>query len=171
MNEAFARCLEQKVNRCFNDASVSNNELLRQIRTYRYLFYSYDNPNRNLKLKSHQILNELEKRVMSRNVSAVNSVYQKMLRYKKFHLNADKVLRKRYNERYSNGASVKELNQLAVVIKNNAGNYYMLCEDIKFYEKTDKSKRAYLDKIFDSKYSYELTISYPIFDEEKRLRM
>ena len=33
MNEAFARCLEQKVNRCFNDASVSNNELLRQIRT------------------------------------------------------------------------------------------------------------------------------------------
>ena len=47
----------------------------------------------------------------------------------------------------------------------------MLCEDIKFYEKTDKSKRAYLDKIFDSKYSYELTISYPIFDEEKRLRM
>ena len=171
MNEAFARCLEQKVNRCFNDASVSNNELLRQIRTYRYLFYSYDNPNRNLKLRSHQILNELEKRVMSRNISVVSSVYQKMLRYKKFHLNADKFLRRRYNERYSNGASVKELNQLAVVIKNNAGNYYMLCEDIKFYEKTDKSKRAYLDKIFDSKYSYELTISYPIFDKEKRLRM
>lgn len=171
MNEAFARCLEQKINRCFNDADISNNELLRQIRTYRYLFYSYDNPNRNLKLKSHQILNELEKRVMSRNISAVSSVYQKMLRYKKFHLNADKVLRKRYSERYSDGASVKELNQLAVVIKNNASNYYMLCEDIKFYEKTDKSKRAYLDKIFDSKYSYELTISYPIFDEEKRLRM
>ena len=171
MNEAFARCLEQKINRCFNDANVSNDELLRQIRTYRYLFYSYDNPNRNLKLRSHQILNELEKRVMSRNISAVSSVYEKMLRYKKFHLDADKVLRKRYNERYSNGASVKELNQLAVVIKNNASNYYMLCEDIKFYEKTDKSKSAYLDKIFDSKYSYELTISYPIFDEEKRLRM
>lgn len=171
INEVFARCLEQKINRCFNDASVSNNELLRQIRTYRYLFYSYDNAKKNLRLKSHQILNKLEERVMSRNILVVSSVYQKMIRYKKFHLNADKVLRKRYNERYNDGASVKELNQLATIIKNNDSSYHMLCADIEFYENADESKRVYLDKIFDSKYSYELVITYPFFDKQKGLRM
>lgn len=171
LDEAFVRCLEAKINRCFDDPNVSNGELLRQIRIFRYLCYSYDNKKLNLELKSHQILDKLERKVMARCVSVKSGVYDKLLTYKKFHSYIDTTLKKKYDEVYKRGASEDALEQLSLIIKDNIDKYNGVLRDIEEYICASEEEKKYLDIFFDSKYSYECSMSSFVSDIKKELHM
>lgn len=172
LDEAFARCLEVKINRGFDNANISNNELLRQIRTFRYLCYSYDDKELNLKLNSHRILSKLERKVMSRKVSVKNDVYNKLLMYEKFHFYIDATLRKKYDEVFNNrNVSDEVLEQLALIIKENMDRYNTIKKDIQDYICASDEEKSYLDVLFDNKYSYELSKPSVINDIRKELHL